>query len=166
MHIIKVVIVNLLLLSGLGLLSATSVIASVESEISQILAHPNDPPVGVVFEVVEGNEGSLQWALPQIKKYAKILKNKFAKINIAVVSHGKEEFALLESNNKKYAAVHKDVKQLVSDDIPVHVCGTHASWYGKDDEDFPDYVDVTPAGPAQINDYENMGYTLVVIEKP
>jgi hypothetical protein len=45
----------------------------------------------------------------------------------------------------------------------VHVCGTHAGWYGVTPEDFPDYVDVTTAGPAQINDYEAMGYELIVL---
>jgi len=145
----------------------SSAFSSVDDEINIILAHPEDPPVGVVFEVVESEESALSWALPEIKKYAKKLKKAFPKINVAVVSHGREEFALLKSNDKKYAAIHKQVKSLVNDeDIPVHICGTHASWYGSVDEDFPEYVDVTPVGPAQINDYVNLGYTLVVLEKP
>ncbi len=142
-------------------------ISSVESEINIILAHPGDPPVGVVFEVIDGEEDALSWALADIRKYAKILKKAFTNINIAVVSHGSEQFALMKKNDKKYASIHKQVKQLVNkDEIPVHVCGTHASWYREDEESFPDYVDVAPVGPAQINDYVNLGYTLVVMEKP
>ena len=135
-------------------------------DIESILSQADDPPLGVVFETVEGDEDFLEWALPQIKQYAKRLTDKFPDIKIALVAHGKEEFALLTDNEKQYSKIHKGVKSLVSQDIPVHVCGTHASWYGHKYEDFPDYVDVAPAGPAQINDYENMGYTLVVIEKP
>ena len=57
------------------------------------------------------------------------------------------------------------MKSLVQDDsIPVHICGTHASWYNKTADDFPDYVDVTPAGPTEINNYEEMGYVLVVMQ--
>ncbi len=146
---------------------APPVFSSVDSEINIILSHPDDPPEGVVFEIVEGDEAFLQWAIPEVKKYAVLLRDKFPGLNIAVVSHGKEEFALLKSNSKEYATVHKAVKSLVAEqDIPVHVCGTHASWYDKEAEDFPDYVDVAPMGPAQINDYENMGYTLIVLEKP
>lgn len=154
--------VFLVLLAGF----ATASSADADKEIEIILSHPGDPPVGVVFETVEGDEDFLEWAIPQINKYVKKLRAKFPDINIAVVSHGKEEFALLKVNEKEYESIHKEVKKLVADDIPVHVCGTHASWYGHEDEDFPKYVDVAPVGPAQINDYENMGYTLVVIEKP
>lgn len=151
----------------LFLLVAPSAFSSVESEINIILAHPEDPPVGVVFEVVEGEEDALSWALADIRKYAKILKKAFTDINIAVVSHGSEQFALMKKNDKKYPSIHKQVKQLVNnDEIPVHICGTHASWYREDEESFPDYVDVAPVGPAQINDYVNLGYTLVVMEKP
>ena len=56
------------------------------------------------------------------------------------------------------------MRSLLADDITVHVCGTHASWRGKVDEDFPDYVDVAVSGPAQINDYQALGYELVVLE--
>jgi predicted ATPase len=30
-------------------------------------------------------------------------------------------------------------------------------------EDFPDYINVSAAGPIQINDYEELGYELVVL---
>jgi hypothetical protein len=28
-------------------------------------------------------------------------------------------------------------------------------------EDFPDYVDVAPSGPAQINQYRELGYVVI-----
>jgi hypothetical protein len=46
----------------------------------------------------------------------------------------------------------------------VHVCETHAGWYGVTAEDFPDYVDVAPTGPGQINLYQELGYDLIVIK--
>jgi hypothetical protein len=52
----------------------------------------------------------------------------------------------------------------VADDVPVHVCETHAGWYGVTAEDFPDYVNVAPTGPGQIQLYEALGFYLVVIE--
>lgn len=131
------------------------------------LLKQDSAPFGVVFEIVERDGNALDWAIPQVKRYAEQLRNRFPHIGIAVVSHGKEEFALLKSNAGKHKAVHKAVQSLVKDDqIPVHVCGTHASWYGKKPEDFPDYIDVAPAGPTQIRDYEDMGYEKVVMEKP
>ncbi len=144
-------------------LSAAS--ASNQNEIEHILKM-DSAPFGVIFEVVEGDEDALTWAIPKIKEYSNLLKNKFPDIGIAVVSHGKEQFALLKDNQKENQAVHKAVKSLVQDDsIPVHICGTHASWYAKNADDFPDYVDVAPAGPTAIKNYEEMGYVLVVMEE-
>lgn len=123
-------------------------------------------PLGVVFEIVEGDPDALKWAIPQVVKFSKQLRNQFPDIAIAVVSHGKEEFALTKEKEQQNRDVHKAVKSLLAEDVPVHVCGTHASWYGKNADDFPDYVDVTPAGPTQIANYEDMGYHKIVLEKP
>jgi len=150
----------LVLLSPLSPLSASN-----QKQIDHILKM-DSAPFGVIFEVVEGDEDALEWAIPKIKQYAKQLKNKFPDIGIAVVSHGTEQFGLLKSNKDENKDVHKAVKSLVEDDsIPVHVCGTHASWFNKAAEDFPDYVEVSPAGPTEINNYESMGYVLVVMEE-
>lgn len=134
------------------------------TEISGILAR-SVAPAGVVFEVAQSREGALEWAIPQVKDYAQRLRARFPKINISVVTHGREEFALLSENALKYSAVQGSVRSLVKDDdIPVHVCGTHASWYEKHPEDFPDYIDVAPSGPAQIRNYRELGYVLVLLK--
>lgn len=159
----------LMMLSGLLVVGLSSnVIAKDQNqdEINQIL-QSDPPPFGVVFEIVEGERDALEWAIPRVKVFSEQLRGKFPDIGIAVVTHGKEEFALMTSKQEEHKAVHKTVKSLVKDsDIPVHICGTHASWYGKKPEDFPDYVDVAPAGPAKISEYEDIGYQKVVIEKP
>ena len=137
-----------------------------QKEINYILKMET-PPLGVVFEVVEGDVDALKWAVPQINKFAKQLRDKFPDIAIAVVTHGKEQFGLVNTTKEANKDLHKKVKSLVQNqDIPVHVCGTHASWYGKGEDDFPDYVDVTPAGPTQIANYEDMGYEKIVMDEP
>ena len=133
-------------------------------DVAGIIAR-GEAPAGVVFEVVQSREGALEWAIPQVKDYAQKLRERFPKMHIAVVTHGREEFALLKENTEKFSVVQNNVRSLVKDDdIPVHVCGTHASWYEKHPEDFPDYVDVAPSGPAQINNYRELGYVLVVLQ--
>jgi intracellular sulfur oxidation DsrE/DsrF family protein len=89
------------------------------------------------------------------------LRKKFPELPVAIVTHGKEQFALTTKNAD--SKTHSLVKDLVSDQIEVHVCGTHASWYNVMPEDFPDYVNVSATGPAQINDYEELGYELIVL---
>jgi len=137
-----------------------------QDEINHILKLKT-PPFGVVFEIVEGDADALEWAIPQVVKFSEQLKTKFPDIGIAVVTHGKEQFALTKQDKKTHQNIHNIVKSLTQDkDIPVHVCGTHASWYGKKEDDFPDYVDVAPAAPTQISHYEDMGYEKVVLDKP
>ena len=153
-----------LILAGL-LLASSATHASNQETIEQLLAQ-EDAPFGVVFEIIEGDADALQWAIPAINGYVRQLRKRFPDIGLAVVSHGREEFALMKSQQKDNAGVHKTVQSLVADDVPVHVCGTHASWRGKGTDDFPDYVDVTPAGPTEIRNYEAMGYILIELQKP
>lgn len=153
-----------LLLTAL-LLAASTALAGNQDSIDELLAR-DSAPFGVVFEIVESDGDALQWALPAINGYVRQLRERFPEMGLAVVSHGREEFALMKSEQKDNAGVHKAVQSLVADDVPVHVCGTHASWRGKTAADFPDYVDVTPAGPTEIRNYEAMGYVLIVLEKP
>lgn len=152
-------------LSLLTLFLSASAHASTEQEIQQLLTQ-KDAPFGVVFEIVEGNDDALQWAIPDVNKYVKQLRERFPDIGLAVVSHGSEQFGLMKTKQKENAKVHSTVQSLVASDVPVHVCGTHASWRGKEAKDFPDYVDVSPAGPTEIRNYEEMGYVLIEVGKP
>lgn len=137
--------------------------ASEETTLKEILALPQAPD-GVVIEIVTGDRAGLTWALPQSKEYIKQLRAKFKDLPIAIVTHGREQFTLTNKNQDKNKSGHKTVKSLLQDDkVQVHVCGTYASWQGLSDEDFPDYVNVSASGPAQINDYVAVGYLLVVI---
>ena len=132
-------------------------------EIEQILTL-KQAPEGIVFEIVTGAANSLEWALPEVQNHIKRLRARFPKLEIAVVTHGNEQFALKTSNDKKYKKIHSLTQQLVQkENIPLHVCGTYAGWKGVGEEEFPDYVDVTAAGPATINDYISLGYTLIKI---
>ena len=137
--------------------------ASPSEQIEEILSL-KQAPEGIVFEIVTGAANSLEWALPEVQNHIKRLRARFPKLEIAVVTHGNEQFALKTSNDKKYKKIHSLTQQLVQkENIPLHVCGTYAGWKGVSEEEFPDYVDVAAAGPATINDYISLGYTLIKI---
>jgi intracellular sulfur oxidation DsrE/DsrF family protein len=112
--------------------------ASANADVEQLLAQ-SQPPFGVVFEIVEADEAALEHLL-------------------------REEFALQIQNQGEYAEIHSQVQSLVSEEVPVYVCETHASWYGVSAEDFPDYVNVAPTGPGQVSLYQDMDYELIIIE--
>ena len=128
-----------------------------------ILAMKEAPP-GVVIEIVSDEHGLLSELLPGIREQIKRLRQRFPDLPVAIVTHGSEQFDLTTKNRKVESIAHKITEQLVTDEeVDVHVCGTHAGWYGVEPEDFPDYVDVSTTGPAQVNDYEAMGYELIVL---
>ena len=136
--------------------------ATVEGILAQ-----QQPPDGVVFEIIEGSKKDLDWAIPRIREDTKRLRAKFPDLPIAVVSHGREEFGLTREEAEKRPEVHQMVKDLSNNlDVPVHICATHASWYDISPEEFPDYIEVSESGPAQINDYIALGYVLVIVSKP
>jgi len=132
----------------------------------QKMLDSNQAPAGVVFEIVSADADALQWAIPRIQQYSNTLRNKFPKLEIAVVTHGREQFALQQENEQDYRKVHESVKALsMKQDIPVHICQTFAAWNGVEPEQFPEYVTVSATGPQQINDYIDLGYTLIKIKR-
>lgn len=144
--------------------AATSAFADVVAEVAELIARP-DPPAGVVFEIVTADEDRLETALPNVREQSRRLRERFKDLSIAVVSHGSEQFALMADRAMAYSRIHQTAKTLaLSDEIPVHVCGTHAGWYDIEPEAFPDYVDVAPVGPVQVKQYIELGYVLIEID--
>lgn len=121
------------------------------------------PPSGVVIEIVTWGGDNLEWALPRAKDYIQKLRKIFPKLPVAIVTHGAEQFALTKDETKDNKEVHQLVKSLGNDDVPIHVCETFAGWRGLSADDFPKYVNVAAAGPAQVNDYIAIGYELILI---
>lgn len=139
---------------------ATAVYAN-DIQVQNIISS-SKAPIGVVFEIASSDPDALRWAIPKIKRYSMQLRAQFPKLELAVVTHGREQFALQKINSVEYQKVHNEIKQLAeSEDIPIHVCQTFAAWNGVDPEDFPDYVAVSVTGPQQVNDYLELGYTLI-----
>lgn len=154
-------VLNWLVIVSLFSLSFTS--HAKETSLENILAL-EEAPEGVVIEIVTGDNAGLSWALPRAQEYVKKLRQRFSDLPVSIVTHGREQFALTKKNQKSNKAEHKTVRSLIQDSkVQVHVCGTYAGWRGLSDEDFPDYVDVAAAGPAQVNDYIAVGYLLLVI---
>ena len=122
----------------------------------------NARPEGVVFEVVSRDDNLLRSLLPKLLLDIERLRKQYPDLPVVVVSHGKEQFALLSKQDSKEPGLHDLVRQMVKEkNIDVHVCGTHAERYGYLPEDFPEYVSVAAEGPATINDYRDLGYKVV-----
>jgi intracellular sulfur oxidation DsrE/DsrF family protein len=146
----------------LALLAAVQ-LAQANEDVEALLGR-DEAPHGVVFEIVSGNEAALDEILPAIRAAIERIRERFPQTEFAVVSHGREQFALQQLYQNDNAEAHGMVKSLAADNVPVHVCETHAGWYGVSAEDFPDYVDVAPTGPGQVNLYRELGYDLILMD--
>ena len=137
-----------------------------DEQVAALLAQ-EQAPAGVVFEINEGREDALKEALPIVQGYIKRLRMKWPGIDLAIVSHGLEELGLTKQSAKTLPEVHSIVRQLHSQDkVPVHICEVAAGMNDVGAEDFPDYVNVTAYGPAQLQDYENLGYIKIRVDIP
>ena len=140
--------------------------AALSNTVDALLAQ-DKAPAGVVFEIVERDGQALEWAVPLVAQEAKRLRQKFPNLDIAVVTHGQEMFALQASQKKAHRQIHSEVEQLVkTDKVAVHVCGTHASWRNLDKEHFVDFVDFGPSAPSQLNNYRDLGFVVVRLRRP
>jgi len=121
-------------------------------------------PIGVVFEIVDWDDDYLERAIPWVNQQIMSLRDKFPGLEIAVVSHGSEQFALLKDSDAAYPEIHSNVQRLITDhDIKLELCLGHANMRGFNQDDFPEYVDIEASGPSQIAAYEALGYDKVVV---
>ena len=157
----------LVLLVWALLLISSTVIANYTNPIVNHLIKANNAPEGVVFELIESDKRTWEWAAPLIKGLRMQLKEKKPDIEIAVVSHGREQFQLIKKRANRQKQAISILEGLVrKGDVNLHVCGTHSSWYDIDPDSYIDIVDVAVSGPAKINDYINLGYQLIQLHKP
>lgn len=146
-------------------LAITIASALATDRVSSIIAQEH-PPAGVVFEIVSEDDDHLEWALPYVQAEIKRLRDRFPGLNIAIVSHGLEQFALTESERDENEAVHMAVRDLaLNQNVPVHVCGSFAKRYGVEASMFANYVDVAQAAPRQLRQYLLQGYEQVLVER-
>ena len=148
------------------LLISSTVMANYTHPSVNRLIQANDEPVGVVFELIESDKSTWTWAAPMIKDLKDQLKEKYPDIEIAVVSHGREQFQLIKKRAKRQKAAILILEDLVlKEAVNLHVCGTHSSWYDIPESSYIDIVDVAVSGPAKINDYINLGYQPIQLYK-
>ena len=119
----------------------------------------------MVFEIATAQSDSLDWALPRIKRYITRIHQRFPGLPIAVVTHGREMFALKKDPKHTNTPAKQLTQQLIAEGVSLHVCGTYAEHKGLSEEDFPGYVNVAAEGPAQIDDYVAIGYLRIKMKR-
>lgn len=134
-------------------------------QIEQII-QSNTEPEGVVFEIETLDSQALEILTDYVISQIKLIKRVYPAVDVAVVSHGAEEFVLQKTASSEYADVHNLFNNLVSKQgVSVHVCGAVGGLKQLTQEDFPDFVNYSASGLAQVNDYKALGYSVIVIKE-
>lgn len=132
--------------------------------VEKILA-ANEAPDGVVFDIETLDAQALTKYAPYVRDQIQLIRQKYPDVDIAVVTHGTEEFAL-QKQAKGQQSLHNLFDKLVQDEgVSVHVCGAVAGLKKLTQEDFPSFVSFSASGMAQLNDYKAIGYTVVPIRQ-
>jgi len=134
-------------------------------DIRKLFDLPEAPP-GVVVELIEWEAGSWQWATPLLIELRQRLRQRFPETDLAIVSHGGEQFQLTRERRDEQPQALARLQGLVDDGVDLFVCGTHSSWRDVPDSAYLDFVKVAPSGPARINDYIELGYVHIRLDRP
>ncbi len=155
-------------ISGIALLLLSQLSYALEYRDYSVerLLNADQAPSGVVFEIITWDKNAWDWAAPMLKQFRHQLLEKYPDLDIALVSHGGEQFELTKDKAKKNAVTFDVLKSLSDQGVDLHVCGTHSSWRNVDDSEYVDFIDVSPSAPAQINDYINLGFTHILLQAP
>lgn len=132
----------------------------------QTLIDSAEAPDGVVIELLAWDEQTWTWAAPLITEFRKQLLAKHPDTDVAVVSHGGEQFQLTKKAAETQPEAIDQLQSLTAAGVNLHVCGVHSGWQDVPEDAYLDIVDVSPSGPAQINDYIKLGYKQVLLSKP
>jgi len=130
------------------------------------LLQANTEPDGVVFDIETLDKNALKPLTTYVITQVELLKKAFPNVDIAMVSHGAEEFSLQTTAKNTYSGTHNLLSELASESgVSVHVCGAVGALKQLTQEDFPDFVSYSASGLAQINDYKALGYSVIVIKQ-
>jgi len=139
--------------------------SDVHPQVQKIL-NQADVPEGVVFDIETLDSDALNSLAPYVTEQIELIRKRYPGVDIAVVTHGAEEFALQKQAQSQNSDLHAMFSRLVTDQsVSVHVCGAVGGLKNLTREDFPEFISYSDSGMAQLNDYKALGYQVVVINQ-
>lgn len=154
--------------AGLLLVTGSAVASNpqIHPDVAKIVAQSVEPE-GILIDIETLNTEGIKEYLSTVQTQVSTLRQRYADLDIVIISHGLELVAFLKPEAGKEmsdeAMAFKTMME--TQNVVLHICETSASWQGYLPEDFLDFVDTVPSGLATINDYKALDYVLVPIEQ-
>ena len=131
----------------------------------QALIDGDAEPDGVVFEIITWEDNSWDWAAPMLQTATRQLRDRYPGIEIVLISHGNELFDLALKNNHPPKPAMQTLQGLSEEQVDFYVSGDYAKYKHLGMKDFLPFVDVSPSGTAQLQDFINLGFSHIVLEQ-
>jgi len=154
------------LVAGLLLSSAQLQAEDSPRTAQQQLLQSRQAPDGVVFEITAWEDNSWDWAAPLLRRYVDQLHDKYPGIDIVLISQGAELFDLARRAALQDTPALQQLARLSEEGIDIYISGDYARWKRLGEKDFVDFVDIAESGAALLDDYIELGYVPVKLERP
>jgi len=135
------------------------------SAVEALIAADSEPE-GVVFEIITWEDNSWEWAAPMLQTATRQLRDRYPGIDIVLISHGNELFDLALKNNHPLKPAMQILQSLSEEQVDFYVSGDYAKYKKLGTKDFLAFVDVSPSGATQLQDFINLGFSHIVLERP
>lgn len=130
------------------------------------LISADQPPDGVVFELMSWEDNSWDWAVPMLEQFIAQLQDRFSDLDVALISHGAEMFDLSRKADKATQPVFQRLAALQRQGLEIHVDAAYAKYKRLGVNDFLDFVDVPDSSDAQLENYLQLGFVPIRLEQP
>jgi len=131
----------------------------------QALIVADAEPGGIVFEILTWEDNSWDWAAPMLQIATRQLRERYPGIEIVLISHGNELFDLALKNSQPANPAIKILQSLSDEQVDFYVSEDYAKYKHLGTKDFLPFVDVSPSGTAQLQDFINLGFTHILLER-
>jgi len=154
------------LVAGLLLSSAQLQAEDTPSTTLQHLLQARQAPDGVVFEITAWEDNSWDWAAPLLRRYVDQLREKYPGIDIVLISQGAELFDLARRAELQDTPALQQLARLSKEGIDIYISGDYARWKRLGEKDFVDFVEIAESSAALLDDYIELGFVPVRLERP
>lgn len=135
---------------------------SPEARVDELLAG-QEPPRGIVFEVVEWDIDRLQAVMPRIGALVARVREGYPELPLVVMSHGEEQFGFMAHHLNSLPPLRSLVEALHRDGVVLQVCGGYAVMSGYDSRRFSPLVTPVAEAVGALAQYRRDGYAIVAV---
>ena len=153
------------ILLGMIIFANTAHASNIHPDVQRLL-NQVDTPEGVVFDIESADPNYWKNKGAFVRQQINALRSKYPDLDIVIVSHGRElkQLATASTSNQPYKGISSTLQQLANSGVELNVCAVASQHQGIDASDYGKNIGVADSGPANRNNYIQLGYTAIYLK--